>query len=673
MFTDMLHPAVTEYEKMRAEKVCNTKTKDDDKYDEEDNEDDIREQSVRETIEENDNTIAGVCSSCKRMNCPCGDHCECFTFCRCVSLDVTDTMEDNVLEIADLENPSQYCYRVHLAITGLHCSSCTLTVSRALQMYLKRNISENGYNAKDILVSLENADFIVSIKKDMLNELSIDYSKAAILEEGNQVQNIIQNLAKGAVEAIEDAGFEASVINIEDLNAIYNENPYDQSNKRIFNNPKNEEIHMNNPEDDRLLVLELKPSEPIIDQKAFKKKVQDLLYSIESDFYKERGIEKNKRKAAISDIMWNIFNHGSTDESFSTVRVSNRTSTTGIWYVTVVYRPILLVTASSTSLLDTSKDENIENSLEAIKKDNKMENSRRGGLRLIIDVINESGLCHASFLPELPSSKSIDNDNAENKMMLHAKAQRKQVESKRRAFLLSLLGTFPVLIISMIFSKIDALDFIFQQSLNPSTPSFTVEAMLLWLLSTPVQFYSGKEFYVGAFRGIRNGILGMDVLIAFGTSAAYFYAVYSVSNGIYMDLKSRSNVADDVEGGMMTMSGAHFFETSAVLITFVLLGQWLQLLATRRTSMALKKLLGLQGRTAVLVTPLKVLHDDKAHSSSKNVNQPSTNTAFQFDPTVDPFHTDEIPTSLVHKGDILQIIRGSAIPADGVIISGKEK
>ena len=104
------------------------------------------------------------------------------------------------------------------------------------------------------------------------------------------------------------------------------------------------------------------------------------------------------------------------------------------------------------------------------------------------------------------------------------------------------------------------------------------------LLATPVQFIVGKQFYVGAYKALRNGSANMDVLIAMGTSAAYFYSVYQAV----------------IHAGSPHM--AHlYFETSAVLITLIVLGKLFEAKAKGRSSEAIKKLMGLQAKTAVVL------------------------------------------------------------------------
>ncbi len=139
-------------------------------------------------------------------------------------------------------------------------------------------------------------------------------------------------------------------------------------------------------------------------------------------------------------------------------------------------------------------------------------------------------------------------------------------------------------------------------------------------LATPVQFWIGYGFYRGAFRALLNGGANMDVLVALGTSAAYFFSLYSM---------------------LSVELGAHvalYFETSAVLITLILFGKYLEALAKGRTSKAIEKLMNLGAKTA------RVLRDGVEL---------------------------EIKTEDVRVGDLVLIHPGEVIPADGEVVSGQ--
>jgi len=105
-------------------------------------------------------------------------------------------------------------------------------------------------------------------------------------------------------------------------------------------------------------------------------------------------------------------------------------------------------------------------------------------------------------------------------------------------------------------------------------------------LATPVQFYVAWDYYVGAYKSLRNGSANMDVLVAMGSSVAYFY-----SAAVLLALAAGS-----------TALGIHvYFETSAMIITLIVIGKLLEARAKGHTSEAIKKLIGMQARTARVV------------------------------------------------------------------------
>ncbi|NEW01578.1 copper-translocating P-type ATPase [Bacillus megaterium] len=141
-------------------------------------------------------------------------------------------------------------------------------------------------------------------------------------------------------------------------------------------------------------------------------------------------------------------------------------------------------------------------------------------------------------------------------------------------------------------------------------------------LATPVQFVVGKQFYVGAFKALRNKSANMDVLVALGTSAAYFYS-------LYFSLKSLGSSAH---------TNQLYYETSVILITLILLGKLFEANAKGRSSEAIKKMMGLQAKTAVVIR-------DGAEV--------------------------EIPVEEVQKGEVIFIKPGEKVPVDGEIIEGQ--
>jgi len=158
----------------------------------------------------------------------------------------------------------------------------------------------------------------------------------------------------------------------------------------------------------------------------------------------------------------------------------------------------------------------------------------------------------------------------------------------------------------------------------PWVPDFLNNFFVLWALATPVQFWMGWQFYRGAWNSLRHRNADMNTLIAVGTSAAY---LYSVAATIFPSFFKAGGVMPEV-----------YFDTSAAIIVLILLGRLLEARAKGQTSEAIKKLAGLQPKTA------KVIRD------SSEI---------------------DIPVEEVMVGDEIVVRPGEKIPVDGVVISGR--
>jgi len=145
---------------------------------------------------------------------------------------------------------------------------------------------------------------------------------------------------------------------------------------------------------------------------------------------------------------------------------------------------------------------------------------------------------------------------------------------------------------------------------------------LMLALATPVQFYVGKDYYVNGWKAVKHGAPNMDVLIAMGSSAAYFYsAAVLIAPIIGLDA-----------------IGAHvYFETAAVIITLIRLGKYLEARAKGATSEAIRSLMALRPKTA------------RVERNGQEM---------------------EVPNSQVRVGDIVIVRPGESIPVDGVVLSG---
>ncbi len=176
-------------------------------------------------------------------------------------------------------------------------------------------------------------------------------------------------------------------------------------------------------------------------------------------------------------------------------------------------------------------------------------------------------------------------------------------EREARKLQYLVIFSFVLAIPTFIFSMVSPLD-------------MTVTNWIMLGLATPVQFYIGSQFYIGTFKALRNGRANMDTLIALGTSAAYIYSLLVVA-GVF--------------------TGAVYFDSAALIISIILLGRWLEARAKGRTSEAIKKLIGLQARTATII-----LNDKET----------------------------QVPIDEVEVGNIVVVRPGEKIPVDGVIIEG---
>jgi P-type Cu+ transporter len=236
-----------------------------------------------------------------------------------------------------------------------------------------------------------------------------------------------------------------------------------------------------------------------------------------------------------------------------------------------------------------------------------------------------------------------EEETVEERWQRYRDHQTRKLLQRRNAFFLSLVGTLPILCLTMILPCIMNMDNLFHNKHVTIFHKYHIplESLLLWILATPVQFVCGYEFYKMAWYGFKSGRAGMDVLVALGTSASYGYALL----GIF------KTTADSENNNHSQHDTAHFFETSAVLICFVLAGKWMQAVAVRRTSDALSHLMTLQTKTAIKVIPLK----DRQ----------------QFNPINNAYVEEIVPIEQIKVGDMVKIIRGASIPADGRVLFGE--
>lgn len=188
-------------------------------------------------------------------------------------------------------------------------------------------------------------------------------------------------------------------------------------------------------------------------------------------------------------------------------------------------------------------------------------------------------------------------------------AKEKALQQMKRKLIISAILSVPLLL--------TMLDHLF----GIAIPEIFMHPLFQFLLATPIQFIIGYPFYIGAYRSLRSKSANMDVLVAMGTSAAYFYSIYETVQSLRLP---------DYDPHL-------YFETSAILITLILFGKYLEANAKGRTKQAISRLLKLQAKEA------RVIRDGKEVM---------------------------LPVEAVVVGDRLIIKPGEKIPVDGTIVKG---
>ena len=176
----------------------------------------------------------------------------------------------------------------------------------------------------------------------------------------------------------------------------------------------------------------------------------------------------------------------------------------------------------------------------------------------------------------------------------------------KRRTVAALLLSLPIMIISMFFEDISSLKYV------------------LWILATPVVFGLGREFYINAWRQLKHGTSNMDTLVAVSTGIAYTFSVFNL---LFPDFWFSRGIEPHI-----------YFEAASVIIAFILLGRLLEERAKQNTSSAIKKLIGLQPKTVIII----VDSDERT-----------------------------VPITAVQKGDTILVKPGERIAVDGVVVTGE--
>ncbi len=221
----------------------------------------------------------------------------------------------------------------------------------------------------------------------------------------------------------------------------------------------------------------------------------------------------------------------------------------------------------------------------------------------------EAAIRHAGYTPRRLAS-------AQEPTSLQAQTRTRDISSLRRSLIVAALLTLPVVVLEMGAHLVPAF-----HDLVTLTIGMQASWLVQFLLATVVLFGPGRRFFKKGIPALRRGSPDMNALVAMGTSAAWIY----------------SSIATFVPGLLPAGTVNVYFEAAAVIVTLILLGRYLESKAKGRTSEAIKRLAGLQPKTA------RVVRDG---------------------------HLSEVPLRDVRVGDIVQVRPGEQVPVDGEVVEG---
>lgn len=255
-----------------------------------------------------------------------------------------------------------------------------------------------------------------------------------------------------------------------------------------------------------------------------------------------------------------------------------------------------LIVEGMTCAACSTRVEKALNKLEGVVKATVNLSTNKATIEYPSGVIDEDILVKAVEKAGYKAELEVERDLDREKEM-----REKEIKSLKTSFIISALLSLPLF--SAMFFHMAGIH------------TILTNGWFQLILATPVQFLIGYRFYKGAYNSLRGGGANMDVLVSMGTSAAYFYSIYNLIIGVH----------------------EYYFEASAVIITLILLGKTFEAVAKGKTSEAIKKLMGLQPKTARIIK--------------------------------DGVEMD-IPIEKVEIGDIIVVRPGERVPVDGIIVEG---
>jgi Cu+-exporting ATPase len=232
---------------------------------------------------------------------------------------------------------------------------------------------------------------------------------------------------------------------------------------------------------------------------------------------------------------------------------------------------------------------------------------------------------HSAASPDEPGGEGhaagdgAGGDSAGQRAAMAALSRQGEIRAIRHRLALAIVFTLPL--VAMMIVAMSGHDIAFLD--KPAAHNLTYQTVVEFLLSTPVVVYCGKPFFQRAWAGLRQRSMSMDTLVAFGVGGSY---IFSVGAAI-------------AQAAVPSCHVTCYFDTAGTLLTFMLLGKFLEAYAKRETGDALLALMSLSPPTAILV--------DK-------------NTREEY----------SIPSATVKRGDWVKVLAGSRVPVDGIIVEG---
>ncbi|KAF6016317.1 hypothetical protein HII12_000059 [Brettanomyces bruxellensis] len=476
-------------------------------------------------------------------------------------------------------------YKTHILVGGMTCSACTNSVTNALQ-------SVEGVDSAEVSLMTEDAVVVHTslVKPEVLKD------------------------------AIEDVGFEATLVKTEEL--------------------EDEKSHFSNEDDNsnlktsltiggmmcsacvNTITKALKDVEGVksvnvslITEEALVEHTQEVKPENLASVVEDVGFEATVKSTA-SENETSAHNHdASVDKQSVTIQVFGMTCSNCSNSIEKQVSQLPGVISCTVSLSTNEAYIEFKPSLT--------------GIRNIVDTIEDCGF-----------DANIDN-GVDKSTQLELLSKVKDIQYWKNNFFKLLLFGVPIIFLETIFPLIRSKC---HMQLNIGHGLY-FDVLVEFILGTYVQFWLGRRFYINSYKAFKHGSGTMDTLICTSTSIVYIYSVFIIIQAFAVrSMESPKLILD----------------TSVMLFSFVSLGKWAESRAKGNTSTALSKLLSLTPDKCVIVA-----NPESFKGLDKSVTSGDQNSAFSG------IVQREIPVDLLQKSDIVIILPGSSIPADGVCIFGE--